>query len=130
MRKHVGAKKGYYGSFIVAQLVMAKSGAMADGDVKDARDRDMIKHVKDSIMAESWLHQGGFRERDASEGDVLQERHAAVPECNGFSVQWEGWDQKLRVKGPPVAYKSLDICNDRGTSSLEKTIEKVSTNEP
>ena len=29
------------------------------------------------------------------------------------------------VKGPAVAYKSLDICNSRDTSSLEKTKRKL-----
>jgi hypothetical protein len=29
------------------------------------------------------------------------------------------------VKGQAVAYKSLDMCNSRDTSSLEKTIGKL-----
>jgi len=47
MRKHAGAKEGYYGNCIVEQLVMAKSGAVADGDFKDAVMA--IRRAKDQL---------------------------------------------------------------------------------
>ncbi|OEL16866.1 Methanol O-anthraniloyltransferase [Dichanthelium oligosanthes] len=47
VRKHVGAKDGYYGNCILEQLAMAKSGAVADRDVKDVIM--VIKHAKDQV---------------------------------------------------------------------------------
>jgi len=47
MRKHAGAKEGYYGNCIVEQLVMAKCGAVADGDFKDAVMA--IRRAKDQL---------------------------------------------------------------------------------
>ncbi|RLN35821.1 hypothetical protein C2845_PM03G29090 [Panicum miliaceum] len=47
VRKHVGAKKGYYDNCIMDQFVVATSGAVADGDVKDVIMA--IKHAKDEI---------------------------------------------------------------------------------
>ncbi|RCV39183.1 hypothetical protein SETIT_8G203100v2 [Setaria italica] len=47
MRRHIGVKRGYYGNCIVVQLVMAKSGAVAGGEVKDLVME--IKHAKDRI---------------------------------------------------------------------------------
>jgi len=47
VRKHVGAKEGYYGNCIIDQLVVATSSAVADGDVKDVIMA--IKHAKEQI---------------------------------------------------------------------------------
>ncbi|XP_039794506.1 acyl transferase 15-like [Panicum virgatum] len=47
MRKHAGAKEGYYGNCIVEQLVMAKCGAVADGDFKGAVMA--IRRAKDQL---------------------------------------------------------------------------------
>ncbi|CAL5005571.1 unnamed protein product [Urochloa decumbens] len=44
VRNHVlGAKKGYYGNCTKAELIMATSGAVADGDIVD-----LVKMIKDS----------------------------------------------------------------------------------
>ncbi|KAL6652805.1 hypothetical protein ACP70R_011730 [Stipagrostis hirtigluma subsp. patula] len=42
VRKHVGAKDGYYSNCVTAQLVMAPSAAVASGDVVD-----VVKMIKD-----------------------------------------------------------------------------------
>ncbi|PAN11199.1 hypothetical protein PAHAL_2G202300 [Panicum hallii] len=47
MRKHACAKEGYYGNCIVEQLVMAKSSAVAEGDVKDVVMA--IRRAKDQL---------------------------------------------------------------------------------
>ncbi|CAO2148963.1 unnamed protein product [Urochloa humidicola] len=43
VRKHVGAKQGYYGNCITGQLVMATSGTVVSGDIVD-----IVKMIKDS----------------------------------------------------------------------------------
>ncbi|KAL5215095.1 hypothetical protein ABZP36_004247 [Zizania latifolia] len=43
MRKHVGAKDGYYGNCITSQLVAATGDAVADGDIVD-----VVKLIKDA----------------------------------------------------------------------------------
>jgi len=48
VRKHVGAKDGYYGNCVIGQLVMAPtSGAVANGDLVDLIE--MIQHAKEEI---------------------------------------------------------------------------------
>ncbi|TVU00855.1 hypothetical protein EJB05_42649, partial [Eragrostis curvula] len=47
VRKHVGAKEGYYGNGSTGQLVMAASGMVTNGDIMDLIK--MIKQAKDRI---------------------------------------------------------------------------------
>jgi hypothetical protein len=48
VRKHVGAKDGYYGNCVIGQLVMAPtSAAVANGDLVDLIE--MIQHAKEEI---------------------------------------------------------------------------------
>ncbi|XP_066393720.1 acyl transferase 15-like [Miscanthus floridulus] len=47
VRKHVGAKDGYYGNCVVNQHVMATSGAVAGADIMDLVK--MIKQAKDQV---------------------------------------------------------------------------------
>ncbi|GJN16177.1 hypothetical protein PR202_gb03137 [Eleusine coracana subsp. coracana] len=48
MRKHVGAKDGYYGNCITGQEVMATSGTVANMDIVELVK--MIKRSKDEIL--------------------------------------------------------------------------------
>ncbi|GJN16178.1 hypothetical protein PR202_gb03138 [Eleusine coracana subsp. coracana] len=48
MRKHVGAKDGYYGNCVATQQVMARSGALVDADIVDIVK--MIKRAKDEAV--------------------------------------------------------------------------------
>ncbi|KQJ88885.1 acyl transferase 15 [Brachypodium distachyon] len=57
-RSFVGGKAGYYGNCATAQLVMASSGAVANGDVMDVVR--MIQHAMDQIP-----------EQFSDEGDVM-----------------------------------------------------------
>lgn len=48
MRKHVGAKHGYYGNCVVTQEVMASSGVVGNADIVDLVK--MIKRAKDEAV--------------------------------------------------------------------------------
>ncbi|KAF8650182.1 hypothetical protein HU200_064037 [Digitaria exilis] len=63
VRRHVGAKEGYYGNCIVEQFAMATSGEVADGDVKDVVMA--IKRAKDRVP--------GLLKEDEGQGMVSQQ---------------------------------------------------------
>ncbi|TVU47164.1 hypothetical protein EJB05_06752, partial [Eragrostis curvula] len=46
VRKHVGAKDGYYGNCITSQVVLPKSGEVANGDVHDVVKLKLVPHAK------------------------------------------------------------------------------------
>ncbi|KAF7088099.1 hypothetical protein CFC21_091245 [Triticum aestivum] len=50
-RKHAVAREGFYGNCVTAQLVMATSGAMADGDIMELVK--MIQHAKDRVPGQT-----------------------------------------------------------------------------
>ncbi|XP_062186659.1 acyl transferase 15-like [Phragmites australis] len=69
VRKHVGAKDGYYGNCVSGQLVMATSGSVANGDIMGIVK--MIKGAKEQIpkrLKHNNIDSGG-RERH---GDMLR----------------------------------------------------------
>jgi hypothetical protein len=65
VRKHVGAKPGYYGNCSSCQFLMAPSGTVASADILDLVK--MIKHGKEDIHHTSILNQiSNLTEADAA----------------------------------------------------------------
>ena len=57
VRKHVGAKDGYYGNCVTGQLVVTTSGSVANGPILDIVK--MIRHAKEQITKQLKRNDGG-----------------------------------------------------------------------
>lgn len=57
VRKHVGAKDGYYGNCVTGQLVVATSSSVANGPIVDIVK--MIRHAKEQITKQLKGNDGG-----------------------------------------------------------------------
>jgi len=57
VRKHVGAKDGYYGNCVTGQLVVATCGSVANGPILDIVK--MIRHAKEQITKQLKGNDGG-----------------------------------------------------------------------
>ncbi|KAF8712032.1 hypothetical protein HU200_028862 [Digitaria exilis] len=104
VRRHVGAMEGYYGNCIVEQFVMARSGEVADGDVKDVVMA--IKRAKDRVP--------GLLKEDEGEGMVSQQELRKVDTYGMLLVtSWRnlGFDLVDFGSGRPakVTYSGKDM---------------------
>jgi hypothetical protein len=103
-RRHVGAKEGYYGNCIVEQIAMARSGAVADGDVKDVVMA--IKRAKDRVP-------GRLKEEDEEGMVAQQELHKVDTYATLLATSWRnlGFDLVDFGSGRParVTFSGKDM---------------------
>ncbi|PUZ67552.1 hypothetical protein GQ55_3G445100 [Panicum hallii var. hallii] len=99
-RRHVGAKQGYYGNCVTAQLVTEKSGTVAGGDVVELAKK--IRDAKETIADQFNDAEGGGPRRAATR-PVLQDRYDMV-----IVSSWQnlGFDEVDLGSGRPARVTS------------------------
>ncbi|KAF8694315.1 hypothetical protein HU200_038456 [Digitaria exilis] len=72
LREYMGAKKGYYGNCATGQLVMAKSGAVANGDIMDLVT--MIKESKEKIPDQFKKNEGTTPQKPVDQRRLMDQQ--------------------------------------------------------